>query len=212
MDHERVEALLLTLLLALLILAAIAVAGFFVLRRIFLRTADGMAHHVERALNELANSAVAARVGATAARVATGRLTHLGAYAAAAGLSEDAARAQFQRSIGRISKTMDSAIKLPVVGGVGLDALLGLFPVAGDTISAAISISLIARSVRYGIPREIITKMLANVLVDLLLGAVPLIGDLADIWFKANERNVALLREYLGDEARNTIDVTASPA
>jgi len=73
--------------------------------------------------------------------------------------------------------------------------------VAGDAASAAVSVSLIAKSVRYGIPREIITKMLANVLVDLVLGAIPLVGDLADIWFKANERNVALLREYLGDEA-----------
>lgn len=216
-----VEALLLTLVLALLVLATVAVAGFFILRRIFLRTANRMAHHVERALTELANSvrlrssaggratagqAVGTRVSATAARVATGRLTRLGAYAAAEGLSEDAARAQFTRSIEHIAKTMDSAITLPIVGGVGLDALLGLFPVAGDAVSAAISISLIARSVRYGIPREIITTMLANVLVDLLLGAVPLVGDLADMWFKANERNVALLKEYLGDEARNTID------
>jgi hypothetical protein len=52
--------------------------------------------------------------------------------------------------------------------------------------------------------------MLANVLLDFLLGAVPIVGDVADIWFKANERNVALLKEFLGDEARNTIDVTAS--
>jgi uncharacterized protein DUF4112 len=101
---------------------------------------------------------------------------------------------------------MDSAIKLPIVGGVGLDALLGLVPVAGDAASAAVSVSIIARSIRYGIPREIITKMLANVLVDLLLGAVPIVGDLADMWFKANERNVALLKEYLGDEARDTIE------
>jgi hypothetical protein len=102
---------------------------------------------------------------------------------------------------------MDSAIKLPIVGGVGLDALLGLVPVAGDAASAAVSISLIAKSMRYGLPREIITKMLANVLLDLLLGAIPLVGDLADMWFKANERNVALLKEYLGDEARATIEV-----
>jgi hypothetical protein len=88
-------------------------------------------------------------------------------------------------------------------------------PVAGDAASAAVSVSLIAKSVRYGIPREIITKMLANVLVDLLLGIVPVVGDLADMWFRANERNVALLKEYLGDEAGEVIDaerVTASRA
>ncbi|MCA1586830.1 MAG: DUF4112 domain-containing protein, partial [Acidobacteria bacterium] len=63
--------------------------------------------------------------------------------------------------------------------------------------SAVVSLSLVARSLKYGIPRELVVKMLANVLVDALLGAVPLVGDLADIWFRANTRNVTLLREYL---------------
>jgi hypothetical protein len=196
------EAVLLTLLLAVAVVAGIGIAGYFILQRIFLRTADRMAHHIAATLTEIANSAIRTRVGATAARVATGHLTNLAAYAAAQGISEDAARAQFSRSIERLATTMDSAVRLPIVGGIGLDSLLGLVPVAGDLTSAAVSISLIARSVRYGIPREIITKMLANVLVDLVLGAVPLVGDLADIWFKANVRNVALLKEYLGDEAR----------
>jgi hypothetical protein len=48
------------------------------------------------------------------------------------------------------------------------------------------------------------------VLIDLLMGAIPVAGDLADIWFRANSRNVRLLREYLGDEARNTIEITAT--
>lgn len=194
---------LLTLLLAIVVLAGIGIAGYFILRRIFLRTADRMAHHIAAALSEIANSPIGTRVSATAARVATGHLTNLGAYAAAQGISEDAARLQFTNSIERLANTMDSAIRLPIVGGVGLDSVLGLVPVAGDLTSAAVSISLIARSVRYGVPRELITKMLANVLVDLLLGAVPLVGDLADLWFKANVRNVALLKEYLGDEARS---------
>jgi hypothetical protein len=200
--------------IAYLVIAGIAVAiiggaGYVVLRRVFMHTADRMAHHIERALTELASAALNPRfaaASAAAARAAAGHLTHLGAYAAAEGISEDAARAQFARSIERVAKVMDSAVKLPVIGGVGLDALLGLVPVAGDAASAAVSVSLIAKSVRYGIPREIITKMLANVLVDLLLGIVPVVGDLADMWFKANERNVALLKEYLGDEAREVID------
>jgi hypothetical protein len=204
------EALLLQLVIALLGLAGIGVAGYFILRRIFLNAADRVAHHTAQALTEIATSPVAARVSATAVKVATGRLTNLAAYAAAQGISEEVARAQFVRSIERLAKTMDSAIRLPVIGGVGLDALLGLVPIAGDATSAAISVALIARSIRYGVPREIVTKTLANVLVDLLLGAVPVVGDLADMWFKANVRNVALLKEYLGDEARNTIDVTPS--
>jgi hypothetical protein len=197
------------LAIALVVVAILGVAGYVVLRRIFMRGADRMAHQIERALTEVATTAASdprfAAVSA-AARVATGRITHLGAYAAAQGVSEDVARAQFARSIERVARVMDSAIKLPVIGGVGLDALLGLVPVAGDAASAAVSVSLIAKSLRYGIPRDIITKMLANVLLDLLLGAIPLVGDLADLWFRANERNVALLKEYLGDEARDVID------
>jgi hypothetical protein len=198
------------LVIAIVIVAVIGVVGYAVLRRVFMRAADRMAHHIARALTQVGNVALNPRfaaASAAAARVASGHLTHLAAYAAAEGMSEEAAREQFTRSIERVSKVMDSAIKLPLIGGVGLDALLGLVPVAGDAASAAVSVSLIAKSVRYGIPREIITKMLANVLVDLLLGAVPLFGDLADMWFKANERNVALLKEYLGDEARDVIDV-----
>jgi hypothetical protein len=132
----------------------------------------------------------------------------MGAYAATEGISEDQARRQFAQSIERTARLMDSAVTLPIVGPVGLDALLGLFPVAGDALSAAVSVSLIARSLKYGVPPEIIARMLGNVLIDMLLGAVPVVGDLGDILFRANLRNVALLREYLGDEARNTIDVT----
>jgi hypothetical protein len=199
-------------LASLAAVVVLGVVGYFVLRRLFMRAADRMAHHIGVAISQVADVALSGRAGqvsATAARVAMGHLTHLGAYAAAEGLSEDAARAQFTRSIERVSKVMDSAIRLPILGGVGLDALLGLVPVAGDAASAAVSISIIAKSLRYGIPREIITKMLANVLLDFLLGAVPLVGDVADMWFKANERNVALLKEHLGDEARDTIDVRA---
>ena len=123
-------------------------------------------------------------------------------------MSEEQARRQFAQSIERTARLMDAWVKLPVVGPVGLDALLGLFPVVGDTLAAAISISLIARSLKYGIPSEIIARMLGNVLFDLLLGAIPGVGDVADMWFRSNLRNIELLREYLGDEARNTIDVT----
>jgi hypothetical protein len=209
---DRVDEFFVYLTVAIALLVAVGSAAYVIFRRIYTRSAERMAHHIGQTLTEISDAALSsplAGAGAAAARVASGRLSNFGAYAASQGLSEEAARAEFARSIERVAKAMDYAIKIPVIGGVGLDALLGLVPVAGDAASAAISLSLIARSVRYGIPREIITRMLANVLVDLLLGAVPVIGDLADLWFKANQRNVALLKEYLGDEARNVIDVVA---
>lgn len=195
----------------LLVLAAAGVAAYFVLRRLFERASARIADHIGRVLAELAGRTATTRVGrstGSAARAATGGFTHLGAYAAAEGISEEEARRQFVRSIERTARLMDAWVKLPVVGPVGLDALLGLVPVVGDTVAAAISISLIARSLRYGVPDDIIARMLGNVLFDLLLGAIPGVGDVADMWFRSNLRNLELLREYLGDEARNTIDVT----
>ena len=67
---------------------------------------------------------------------------------------------------------MDGAVRLPVIGPVGLDAVLGLFPVAGDVLSAGIAVSLIGRSLKYGVPHELIGRMLGNVLFDLILGSV----------------------------------------
>ena len=198
---------------ALVVVGVIGVVGYLVLRRIFERASHRAADEMGRILTELSGRAAATPVGqrtASAAQAAAGVFTNLGAYAASEGMSEDAARREFAESIERIARIMDNAVKIPIIGPVGLDALLGLFPVAGDATSAAVSLMLIARSLKYGVPREIIARMLANVLFDLVVGAIPLAGDLADMWFRANARNVALLREYLGDEARNTITITAT--
>lgn len=204
---------LLGLVVALLIVAVLAVVGYVVLRRWFERASRQAADHMGRVLEELSGRAAATpvgrRAGAATYQAAAG-FTNFAAYAASRGMSEDAARREFADSIERIARLMDGAVKVPILGPVGLDALLGLFPVAGDATSAVVSVLLIARSIKYGVPREIIARMLGNVLFDVLIGAVPIAGDLADIWFRANIRNVEILREYLGDEARDVIDVTAT--
>jgi hypothetical protein len=210
-DNEEVSEFLIGLLVGVAALAALGVAGFFVLRRLFERASHRVADEIGRVLGDLSAHAATTAAGqraSAAARAGSGRLTGFRAYATAEGVSEDAARREFAESIERIARLMDGAVKLPIVGPVGLDAALGLFPVAGDAIAAAIAVSLIARSIKYGVPREIIARMLANVLVDLLAGAVPVVGDLADMWFRANLRNVQLLREYLEKDAREVIDVT----
>jgi hypothetical protein len=204
---------LLGIVLALAVVAGVGVGSYVVLRRAFERASHRAADQMGRILAELSGRAAATPLGrrtGAAAQAAAGGFTNFAAYAAAEGVSEDAARREFAESIERIARIMDEAVELPIIGRVGLDAVLGLFPVAGDATSAAVSVLLIARSLKYGVPREIIARMLGNVLFDLLVGAIPVAGDLADIWFRANARNVALLREYLGDEARNTIDVTAT--
>jgi hypothetical protein len=207
-----VNDFVLGVLVALLLIGVVGAAGFVVLRRMFERASHRAADEMGRLLVELSDRAVATPAGrrAEAAARAAAHFTNFAAYAATHGMSEDAARREFAESIERLARVMDNAIRIPVIGRVGLDALLGLFPVAGDATSAAVSVMLIARSLRYGVPREIIARMLGNVLIDLAMGVIPLAGDLADIWFRANSRNVALLRKHLDDEARNTIDVTAT--
>lgn len=197
---------------SVLIVAGLGVAGYFILRKLFERVADRVADRIGATLTDLAGRAVkpsAARRGGPGPRPATPRLSHLGAYAKAEGVSEDAARREFVDSIERIARLMDGAVRLPVIGPVGLDAVLGLFPVAGDVVSGGVAVLLIAKSLKYGVPHDVIARMLANVLIDVIVGAVPVAGDLADMWFRANIRNVAILREYLESEANDIIDVTA---
>ena len=92
---------------------------------------------------------------------------------------------------------MDSAVTLPIIGRVGLDAVLDVIPVLGNFAGAAVSLTLIARTLQFGPPPSLVSKMLSNVLVDVIVGGIPLVGPLADIWFKANDRNAALMREFL---------------
>ena len=175
------ETLLWWLSVAFVVISVGGIAAFFVVRWAFLRVATRMSLVIER------------RVGAAAA----GALTRLGSYAKSAGIDLAEADRRVGRHVDRLARLMDSAVTLPLIGPVGLDAVLGLVPVVGDIAGSAISLVIVARSLQYGPPAALLSKMLANVLTDLILGAIPFVGILADVWFKANERNAHLLREFL---------------
>ena len=179
------EALLFWLVVGFAIAIVLGVALYFVTRWLFMRTAEQMAHIVDRS------------VGGAAAHA----LTRLAKFAQARGIAIDDANRLFGVHIDRLAKIMDSAIKLPILGRVGLDAVLDLIPVFGNFAGAAVSLTLIARSLQFGPPPSLISKMLSNVLVDIILGGIPLIGPLADIWWKANDKNAALMREFLQSRA-----------
>jgi Domain of unknown function (DUF4112) len=76
----------------------------------------------------------------------------------------------------------------------GLDALLGLIPGLGDAISGATSMLIIVAAWRRGLPRITLARMFANVAIDSLLGAMPIFGDIFDVWWKANRMNVNILK------------------
>lgn len=80
---------------------------------------------------------------------------------------------------------------------VGLDALVGLVPVAGDVISAALGLYLVWEARNVGMSKFQLARMLANVGFDTAVGAVPLAGDLFDVMFRSNSRNLKLIRKHL---------------
>jgi len=92
---------------------------------------------------------------------------------------------------------LDSAIRIPGTKIVmGLDALLGLVPVIGDAISGLISSYIIFEARRLGAPRWLIARMAANTTLDTILGSIPLLGDMFDVAYKANLKNVNLLKRH----------------
>lgn len=91
------------------------------------------------------------------------------------------------------------------IGGVrvGLDALLGLIPGVGDLIAFGLSLYIVWVGVTLGLPQEKIHKMVANVVIDLALGLVPIAGDIADVFFKANVKNLRIIQEAIGAGSTN---------
>jgi hypothetical protein len=110
----------------------------------------------------------------------------------AGGTEESVARVE------ALARLMDGVFTLPGTNlRLGLDAIVGLVPVAGDVISGLISSYLIWEARRIGAPRWLVARMMANTLLDTTLGAIPLVGDAFDVMFRANMRNMALLRRHM---------------
>jgi hypothetical protein len=97
-----------------------------------------------------------------------------------------------------IAFMMDRAIKIPGTNiRFGLDPIIGLIlPEAGDAITMIVSAYIVIASVRYGLAKIVIARMVFNIAVDYLIGSIPLIGDLFDFAWKANEKNLRLLNQH----------------
>ena len=92
---------------------------------------------------------------------------------------------------------LDNSIPIPGTGRrIGLDALIGLVPGLGDILSGGLGILIVGRGVQRGLPPIVLARMFANVALDFVVGAIPVIGDAFDFWYKANARNIRLLRRY----------------
>ncbi len=85
----------------------------------------------------------------------------------------------------------------------GLDAVVGLLPGIGDLAGAALSGYIVLEGRRLGVPKRVLLNMMKNIAVDAALGTVPIVGDLADIQWKANRKNVHLLIEHFDGQGRS---------
>ncbi len=89
---------------------------------------------------------------------------------------------------------MDSAVEIPGTGWrIGLDPVIGLIPGVGDALSMMVSAYIVVEGARLGASKWTIARMIGNIAIDTLVGAVPVLGDLFDAGFKSNLMNVRLL-------------------
>jgi hypothetical protein len=105
-----------------------------------------------------------------------------------------------QRELDRlraIATVLDDAVRVPGTNvRFGLDALLGLLPGAGDAVTGVVAAYSIVLAARFGAPPIIIARMTLNVLIDVATGTIPVLGDIFDVGWKSNRKNVRLLERY----------------
>lgn len=116
----------------------------------------------------------------------------------------------------RVAVLLDSAITIPGFRWkIGLDPLLGLLPGSGDVVSGLLSLYVLGVALHLRLPRHVIIRMGLNTLLDVLLGMLPLVGDVADFFWKSNRRNIRLLeaayQQYGCPEATVPVPAPAPP-
>ncbi|MEH2461528.1 DUF4112 domain-containing protein [Nostoc sp.] len=111
---------------------------------------------------------------------------------------EPDAKAPTLKRLRQLSRLLDNVITIPGTKiGFGLDPILGLIPVGGDFLGVMFSSYIILEASRLGVSRATLGKMVLNVIIDGLVGSVPILGDLFDFAWTANSYNIKLLEEYL---------------
>jgi hypothetical protein len=110
----------------------------------------------------------------------------------------------------KVVHLLDSAIPVPGTRfRVGLDPLMGLFlPAVGDAVGGFVSLGVLFLAVQYRVPAPIISRMVLNIGVDTAIGAIPVVGDVFDFGWKANERNFELMAIHRGDLPRRSAPIT----
>jgi len=114
-------------------------------------------------------------------------------------------RQPMDQHLERLALLMDRSLRIPGTNmRFGLDPIIGFFfPIAGDAIGAVVSAYIVFISVRYGLPKIVIARMVFNIAADFVIGSIPFLGDAADFVWKVNTRNLRLLNKYASGEGRS---------
>ncbi len=125
--------------------------------------------------------------------------------AGAAAHDRSARLAAAERRLGLVTRVLDDLVTIPRTRHrIGVEPVVGLIPGAGDVVSAAVGIWLVIEATRFRLPPSVVGRMVLNTLVDLVVGIVPLAGDLFDFAFKSNTRNLELFRRHASDPGAST--------
>ena len=103
----------------------------------------------------------------------------------------------------RLTRLLDIAFVVPGTNiRFGVDAIVGLIPVVGDWAGVALSSLVILEAARIGVPAGLLARMVGNVVIEGVVGSVPIAGDVFDVFWRANRRNLGLLRRHLAREGQ----------
>lgn len=123
------------------------------------------------------------------------------AYAGAAGRADipDAETLRRLAKLSKLARVMDTALRIPGTNiRFGADSVLGIVPGIGDAAGALVGLLLLNEARRLGLPGNKQLQMLGNVATDAVLGSVPLVGDVFDLYFKSHRRNIRILLDHFG--------------
>jgi hypothetical protein len=113
--------------------------------------------------------------------------------------------------VARIARLLDSALVSPGTKiRFGLDPLIGLIPGAGDAVTTALSAYVVYEAYRAGLPPLLVLRMAINVVIDLIVGALPILGDIGDVFWRANQRNLKIFDDYLATRRGNGVIIEGS--
>ncbi len=110
----------------------------------------------------------------------------------------------------KLANLLDTAVKLPFIPiRIGLDSIVGLIPGAGDALMLFVSLRIVWLGKSLGMPKALVAQMVKNSAIDFGLGFIPFIGDIVDIFYKANQKNVRIMeRWWIGENKANVDAVT----